>query len=107
MSEANNSSAFFCNLDALSASERQRRCELAAAVGHAVRKRIELSDGYALTLDPKKISEAALNEWSALEKRCCPFLKFLVRANSAEQELMLEVIGAEGVKEFLRAEFSR
>jgi hypothetical protein len=104
------SNGFFCDLAALSAIEQQRRGELAAAVGRAVQKRTELSNGYAITLDARKITSDALNEWTILEGRCCPFLTFRVRTEtSSDQMLTLEVTGADGVgvKEFLRAEFSR
>lgn len=85
--------------------ERQRRRELAATVGCAVRKRTELSNGYALTLDAQKITGAVVNEWITLEQRCCPFLNFQVRAS--DQTLTVELTGSAGVKEFLRTELSR
>ena len=68
--------------------------------------RTELSNGYAFTLDARKITPGVVSEWIALEKRCCPFLNF--HADSAsDQVLTVELTGAAGVKEFLRAEFSR
>jgi hypothetical protein len=108
MSEGSTSSVFFCDLAALSAIEQQRRRELAESVVRAAKGRSELSNGYAITLDARKITVAALSEWVALESRCCPFLSFEVRTDSlSEQAMMLELTGADGVKEFLRAEFSR
>lgn len=105
---ANSNSGFFCDLAALSAVEQQRRHELAAAVSRAVQRLTELSNGYALALDARKISAIALNEWISLERRCCPFLTFHVPTeSSSEQVLRFEVTGADGVKEFLRAQFSR
>jgi hypothetical protein len=105
MSTDATNSNLFCDLDALSVAERQRRHELAAAVARAVRKITEMNDGYAVTIDARKITVGAIDEWIALEKRCCAFLNF--RVNSAEQALTVEMTGEAGVKEFLRAEFSR
>ena len=51
MSHSDANSSFFCDLTALDAIERQRRRELAEAVGRAARKRTELPNGYALALD--------------------------------------------------------
>jgi hypothetical protein len=104
MSHSDANSGFFCDLTALHAIGRQRRRELAEAVGRAARKRTELPNGYAL--DAHKITIAAASEWIALEKRCCPFLKFQVRADSLSETLTVELTGADGVKEFLRAEFT-
>jgi hypothetical protein len=108
MSEGSANSGFFCDLAALGAIERQRRHELAAVMARAIQKPTELSNGYALTLDARKITAATLDEWIGLEQRCCPFLNFKVRTSPlSDQLLTFEVTGADGVKEFLRAQFSR
>jgi hypothetical protein len=107
VSHSDANSGFFCDLTTLQAIERQRRCELANAVGRATRKRIELPNGYALELDAHKITIAAVTEWMALEKRCCPFLNFQVLTDSLSEALTVELTGADGVKEFLRAELTR
>ena len=106
MSEHAMGSTFFCNLGALSMEEQQRRRELASAVSRAMQRRLELSNGYALMLDAQKIDLDALNEWSALEKRCCPFLNFQVFKHTPGQGLTLELTGTRGVKEFLRIALS-
>ena len=107
MSHSDANSGFFCDLTALDAIERQRRRELAEAVGRAARKRTELPNGYALALDAHKITIAAVSEWIALEKRCCPFVKLQVRTDSLLETLTLDLTGADGVKEFLRTQFTQ
>jgi hypothetical protein len=106
-SKAAKGSPFFCDLAALAPNERERRRELVTAVAKALRARLELPSGYALSFDQSKIDLDTLNEWSALERRCCRFLNFQVRADSRGTELILELTGSEGIKEFLCAEFSR
>ena len=82
MSEGSTNSSFFCDLAALTAMEQERRRELAESVVRAATGRTELSNGYAIALDARKITAAAMSEWTALEKRCCPFLSFEVRTES-------------------------
>jgi hypothetical protein len=107
MSHSDTNSGLFCDLTTLEAIERQRRCELADAVERAARKPSELPNGYALVLDAHEITIATVTEWMALEKRCCPFLNFQVRTDSLLETLTVELTGADGVKEFLRAEVAR
>ena len=54
-----------------------------------------------------EITIAMVSEWIALEKRCCPFLKFQLRADALLETLTVDLTGADGVKEFLRTEFTR
>ena len=105
MDDNSKAESFFCNLDTLTEAERRRRRELAGAVARAAAKPLELSVGYALSLDTLRIDDGSLEEWIRLERRCCPLLNFRIRRS--DEELVLEVAGATGVKEFLRAEFSR
>jgi hypothetical protein len=105
MDDNSKAEGFFCNLDALTEAERRRRLELAAAVARAAAKPLEISVGCALSLDTLRIDDSSLEEWIRLERRCCPFLNFRIRRS--DEELLFEVTGATGVKEFLRAEFSR
>jgi hypothetical protein len=107
VSSCDSSSGFFCDLTALNESERQCRSGLAKAVEQAARARTELSNGYAVVLDASKITVDAVNQWIALERRCCPFLQFATHADSLAEALIVELTGTPGVKEFLRAEFMR
>ena len=92
-----------CNLDALSAGDRKRRAELAAAIVPQARSIRELADGYALQLGvTAPLAHEAL-EWLLLERRCCPFLRLELELESEEGPLWLRLRGGPGVKEFLAA----
>lgn len=86
-----------CDMSALTPQERRRYAELIRKLQAARVATGELPDGYELILDPRAIAPAELTEWMELESRCCPFLDFGVA---------LRLTGGEGVKEFLRHEFS-
>ena len=91
-----------CDLNALSAAERERRGSLAAKIHGAVTGRHELADGYALRVAQGKVSAAELDDWIALEGRCCPFLRFALVPDG--DALWLQLTGRAGVKEFLKSE---
>lgn len=95
-----------CNLNALSAEERQRRLILVREFARTVTARKELPNGFEMTMDPAKLHLPALAEWIALEQRCCPFLRFTVDIEPAGGAARIALTGSEGVKEFLRAEMS-
>jgi hypothetical protein len=46
-----------------------------------------------------------LAEWIAFERRCCPFLRFIVTVDGGDR-LDLTMSGDVGVKEFLRIELA-
>jgi hypothetical protein len=69
-----------------------------------VQDRSELPDGYAYTLDTKKITLPEVAEWITMERLCCPFLTFQldVKGNG---ESALTLRGPQGAKAILREEF--
>jgi hypothetical protein len=91
-----------CDLTALNAGQDERRRVLATKLHSAIDGRRELVDGYALRLAENRASVEELHEWTALEGKCCPFLKFALVADG--EELWLHLTGGTGVKEFLKAE---
>jgi hypothetical protein len=99
--EATQRPVIACNLDALTAKERERRAALAQAVVPQARSVRELSDGYALQLPlTDSLAHEAL-EWLLLERRCCPFLGLELELESEAGPLWLRLRGGPGVKEFL------
>jgi len=94
-----------CDLNALTSEERGRRQMILEAVARTIIERNELANGYELTFDASRLDLAALGEWIALERRCCPFLHFRLDIESAGKTA-LALTGGPGVKEFLNAEMS-
>ena len=95
--------AIACDLNALSAAERDRRIAVLTEVGRTIVGRAELSDGFQLRFDPARLDLAKLGEWIGLERRCCPFLHFRLDIDPAGTA-SLSLTGGAGVKEFLRSE---
>ncbi len=92
-----------CDLDALSREERARRSTVASRVSGRFREVRETSDGYAARLDPDpELVQDAL-DWVLLERRCCPFLRLVLRFEPSGGPVWLRFGGGPGVKEFLAA----
>jgi hypothetical protein len=94
-----------CDLNALTAQERDRRQKVLDAIARTIIGRGELANGFELRFDPSKLDLAVLGEWIALERRCCPFLHFRLDIEPAGKTV-LALTGGPGVKKFLRAEMS-
>jgi hypothetical protein len=91
-----------CRLGALSPSERSRRSEIAAKIRSNLLDIEELDRGFRLVLPNEvHLSRKAL-DLVLLERKCCPFLLFEFSFEPGDGLINLSVIGAQGVKEFLR-----
>jgi hypothetical protein len=102
-----------CDVNALSASQRERHRALGEKLHGAVVGRVELANGYTLVLDlgrlpadsagsPFCVVEVA--EWVDLEARCCPFLDFGIDVSGEGRVVSLRLTGRKGVKSFLKTE---
>jgi hypothetical protein len=100
-------SPFFCNLKALTTSERVDHEQLTMRLAQATRTTSEMPDGYAFELDASHISMLDLARWSEFERRCCPFFDFHLEARRESGPLTLRLTGRDGVKEFIRVEFAK
>ncbi len=94
-----------CNLTAIHDADRPRYFALRAQVLAAVESVTETGDGFTMYVGTDRAPLVALAEWIAFERLCCPFLRFHL-AVDGDGPVRLEPGGAEGVKDFLRAEFS-
>jgi hypothetical protein len=94
-----------CDLSALTPAERDRRRIVLGAVARTIIGRSELPDGFEFRFDAVRLYLAALGEWMALERRCCPFLHFRPDIEPAGKTA-LALTGGRGVKEFLLAQMS-
>lgn len=94
-----------CNLGAIPEADRPHYFALRAEVLAKVANVTELADGFALHLSVDRDGLASLATWIGYERVCCPFLAFRMSVEG-DGPVRLEMGGAEGVKEFLRAEFA-
>ena len=99
-------SKFYCNIKALTPEERARHKQLGDKLAAERRKIVETAKGYEFQFSPKTVSIAELAEWVAAESKCCPFFDFHIDLEEEGGLLCLRLTGEEGIKAFIRAEFS-
>lgn len=99
-------SKFFCNTKALSPEERARHKQMSEKLIATRRATVESEKGYEFQFSPKDISIGELAEWVVAESKCCPFFDFHIDLEQAGNLLCLRLTGEEGVKVFIRSEFS-
>lgn len=84
---------------------QQRRAELLQMFRGAVLETKELEDGYAYRFPADGEWIAELAKVIAVERECCPFLRFNLRLEPANGPIWLELTGPEGARDFLRGLF--
>ncbi len=99
-------SKFYCNTKALNPAERARHKQLSEKLAAERKEIVETEKGYEFQFSPSDISLAELAEWVAAESKCCPFFDFHIDVEREGRLLCLRLTGEEGVKAFIRAEFS-
>lgn len=97
---------FACDMSALSSEQRSRYQELAKILQALLRGTHELSDGYEFEFPLRAETQDALTEITSLERVCCPFFDASIRLEREGGRLWWRLTGREGVKAFIRAEFS-
>jgi hypothetical protein len=70
--------------------------------GEVAEGREALADGYAFRFPPAALESLA--RFVANERKCCPFLTFVLEVSPAEGPLRLRLTGPEGTPAFLEAE---
>ena len=95
---------FACNLAAMTSEERERHRVLGEKLRGSVTEIRELPDGFMFRIPEEAWTTAA--EFVALERLCCPFLRFRLEWTAEQGPIWLSLTGAEGTKEFLRVELS-
>ena len=92
-----------CVADGIPAGERTAHFELAKRLfTTAVLQKRVLSDGYAYRFETEALDDLA--HWMNNERRCCPFLKFVLELEPGKGDLWLSLTGPDGTHDFLDAE---
>jgi hypothetical protein len=99
-------SPFYCNRTAITADQRLRQKELGKNLHAALLGVQELPDGYEFEFPPDRANYDALTEFTPLEHACCPFFDVSIRLEREHGKLWWRLTGRDGVKPFIRAEFS-
>lgn len=98
----------FCNMDVLTPFERENHIRTTTQLFQSVQGIHEIEQGYEFIFPSPNGSEIILQlaEFISNERRCCPFLEFMLKIPSKEKPISLLLTGPEGTQEFLREEFS-
>ena len=91
-----------CNINALSATQQERRSALAGQLHDTVLRVQELPDGYIFLYPSTLFLEVA--EFVSLERQCCPFFTFQLTVEHDNGPLRFQITGRDGVKEFVQEE---
>ena len=96
---------FACNMLALNVEERKRHVEVTKRLRAATKEELELPDGYGFRFSSDQPTILLVSEFIARERLCCPFFTFEMVVEPEDGPLWVRLRGAEGVKDFIRAEF--
>jgi hypothetical protein len=99
-------SPFACDMNALSAAQRQRHGELLGKVSAAQQEVRELPDGYSIRFEAQPQIFQELAEFVIYERLCCPFFDLELIVEREKGPLWLRMRGRTGVKEFIRSELN-
>src|SRR5215469_3757537 len=95
----------YCNMAALSSSERVAHMKLTAQIIASRTAVVEMPKGYEFQFDPSVVSIGELATWVVAEAKCCPFFDFHIDLEKKGALACLRLTGEEGVKPFIRDEF--
>jgi ferredoxin-NADP reductase len=99
-------SKFYCKIKALTPEERAHHKQLTEKLMATRKEIVETAKGYEFQFSPKSVSLAELANWVSAESKCCPFFDFHIDLEGEGSLLCLRLTGEEGIKEFIRGEFS-
>lgn len=94
---------FACNMNAISPEQRPAHQQLAEQLFRSKRAIYEMSNGYRFEFSAEWLIPLA--QFVSLERLCCPFFDFAIQVNANSDTLSLQLMGTEGVKAFIQAEF--
>jgi hypothetical protein len=94
---------FACDMTAIPAEKRGiHHALIRRLMTQAVEEIIELPDGLAFRFPAAEYE--GVTEFVGRERLCCPFLTFALEVSPVRGPLLLRLTGAEGIKDFIRAE---
>jgi len=99
-------SKFYCNIKALTPEQRARHKQLTERLMAARKEIVETEKGYEFQYSPGDVSLSELAEWVVAESKCCSFFDFHIDLEREGKLVCLRLTGEEGIKGFIRAEFS-
>ena len=102
MAERDDGQGMACDLTAIEPTQRQgHQALLETLLGPRAQEVVDRPDGYALRF--RADDYPAITQFIDNERRCCPFLRFVLEVPPGRDRLWLEITGPEGAKDVLRA----
>lgn len=98
---------FYCDRQAIPASQMKRKLELGQAVRTSIRFTRELPDGFEFVLGNGSASFQQAAEWASMERLCCPFFDIRLELSHDQGPVRLRLTGDPGVKQFIQSEFGK
>lgn len=99
-------SPFACMMNALSQEERKRTFALLDELKSKRKEVKELPDGYAFRYEMSSEVFRDTAEFVIYERLCCSFFEFELVVERENGAMWLRLKGREGVKDFIKTEFS-
>ena len=99
------SSPFICDMTALSKEDRFRHWQLADFLLSKLQEMREIPDGHEFLFQLDQATYDALSQITLLEHACCPFFEISIHLKP-DSQLIWQLTGTEGVKQFIRMEFA-
>ncbi len=103
---AKGATGFYCDRSGLTAEQRERKREVGKILRTALLGIRETDQGFELEYPADLETYRAAAEFVPLERACCPFFEFGIRLEPEGGRLRVSLTGPEGVKGFIREEFS-
>ena len=93
-----------CDKSVLSQSQRERHLVVSRELFSGLKEIRELPNGYEFRFADQPNVLTGLVDFVALEKLCCPFLRFEIAVEAENGPVWLRLTGRDGVKEFIQEE---
>lgn len=100
----NRATPFACNMGALSSHERSVHSELEQRLRSALVGVQEVANGFEFEFPLNSTTYDAIARITPLEHACCPFFAISIRVE--RDKLFWSLTGNDGVKQFIRMEFT-
>lgn len=91
-----------CCPSSIASVDRERWLATGRRVYAAVEEVVELDDGYACRLPTDEASLLDAAAYIALDRRCCPFVRWALRVEPHDRGVWLEMRGSDAVKRLSR-----
>jgi len=97
---------FACNMSSIEPSQRVGHIEIMKELFQSVHKINQVQNGFKF-LSPNE-NNVLINLMTFIDKErlCCPFFSFKIEIEAEGGNVWLQINGREGVKEFIKEEFS-